>query len=117
MTVVTGSVTRIGMGAVPYLMPLLFQVGFGLSAFKSGLLLLASAVGNLGMKALTTRILQRWGFRAVSIVDVAIAAAATGPGGAGGPRRARPGGGGVGGGGGGPASPPRGAGGGGPPRR
>ncbi|TDV34146.1 EmrB/QacA subfamily drug resistance transporter [Paraburkholderia caballeronis] len=77
VTVVTGSVTRIGMGAVPYLMPLLFQVGFGLSAFKSGLLLLASAVGNLGMKALTTRILQRWGFRAVSIVDVAIAAAAT----------------------------------------
>ena len=77
VTVVTGSVTRIGIGAVPYLMPLLFQVGFGLSAFKSGLLLLASALGNLGMKALTTQILQRWGFRLVSIVDVAIAAAAT----------------------------------------
>ncbi|HEY4297861.1 MAG TPA: DHA2 family efflux MFS transporter permease subunit [Paraburkholderia sp.] len=77
VTVVTGSVTRIGIGAVPYLMPLLFQIGFGLSAFKSGLLLLASALGNLGMKALTTRILQRWGFRLVSIVDVTIAAAAT----------------------------------------
>jgi len=69
VTVVTGSFTRIGIGAVPYLMPLLFQVGFGLSAFKSGLLLLASALGNLGMKALTTRILQRFGFRMVSIVD------------------------------------------------
>lgn len=73
VTVVTGSFTRIGIGAVPYLMPLLFQVGFGLSAFKSGLLLLASALGNLGMKALTTRILQRFGFRMVSIVDVTVA--------------------------------------------
>ncbi|MBB5402816.1 MFS transporter [Paraburkholderia youngii] len=73
VTVVTGSFTRIGIGAVPYLMPLLFQVGFGLSAFRSGLLLLASAVGNLGMKALTTRILQRYGFRTVAIVDVVVA--------------------------------------------
>jgi MFS family permease len=73
VTVVTGSFTRIGIGAVPYLMPLLFQIGFGMSAFKSGLLLLASALGNLGMKALTTRILQRFGFRLVSIVDVTLA--------------------------------------------
>ncbi|MCC8395273.1 MFS transporter [Paraburkholderia sp. MMS20-SJTR3] len=73
VTVITGSFTRIGIGAVPYLMPLLFQVGFGLSAFRSGLLLLASALGNLGMKALTTRILQRYGFRMVSIVDVTVA--------------------------------------------
>lgn len=48
-------------------------MGFGLSAFKSGLLLLASALGNLGMKALTTRILQRYGFRMVAIVDVTVA--------------------------------------------
>jgi EmrB/QacA subfamily drug resistance transporter len=73
VTVLTGSLTRIGIGAVPYLMPLLFQIGFGLSAFKSGLLLLASALGNLGMKALTTRILRRFGFRHVSIVAVATA--------------------------------------------
>jgi MFS family permease len=77
VTIVTGSLTRIGIGAVPYLMPLLFQIGFGLSAFKSGLLLLASALGNLGMKALTTRILQRYGFRIVSIVDVAVASVFT----------------------------------------
>ena len=69
VTVVTGSLTKIGIGAVPYLMPLLFQIGFGLSPFKSGLLLLASALGNLGMKALTTRILRRYGFRRVAIVD------------------------------------------------
>jgi EmrB/QacA subfamily drug resistance transporter len=73
VTVITGSITRIGIGAVPYLLPLLFQIGFGLSAFQSGLLLLVSALGNLGMKAMTTRILTRYGFRRVSIVDVTLA--------------------------------------------
>ncbi|MEI5997456.1 MFS transporter [Paraburkholderia bengalensis] len=77
VTVVTGTLTRIGIGAVPYLMPLLFQIGFGLSAFKSGLLLLVSAVGNLGMKALTTPILKRYGFRGVSIAGSAVCGVAT----------------------------------------
>jgi len=73
VTVVTGSVTRVAINAVPYLLPLLFQIGFGMSAFQSGLLLLASAAGNLGMKALTTPILKRFGFRTVALVDVALA--------------------------------------------
>jgi MFS family permease len=76
-TVTTGSMTRIGIGAVPYLMPLLFQIGFGLSAFQSGLLLLASAIGNLGMKAMTTRILQRFGFKRVAIIDCTVCGAFT----------------------------------------
>ena len=73
VTVITGSVSRIGIGAVPYLMPLLFQIGFGMSAFTSGLLLLASALGNLGMKALTTPILKRFGFRNVAITAASCA--------------------------------------------
>ncbi len=77
VTVITGSITRIGIGAVPYLMPLIFQIGFGMSAFHSGLLLLASAIGNFGMKAFTTPILQRWGFRTVCIVDVLVATIST----------------------------------------
>jgi MFS family permease len=77
VTVITGSVTRIGIGAVPYLMPLLFQIGFGMSAFTSGLLLLCSAMGNLGMKAVTTPILKRFGFRIVAIVAVSGAGLAT----------------------------------------
>ncbi|MBN3792061.1 DHA2 family efflux MFS transporter permease subunit [Burkholderia sp. Ac-20353] len=77
VTVVTGSVTRVAINAVPYLLPLLFQVGFGLTPFQSGLLLLASALGNLGMKALTTRILDRFGFRRVALVDVTIAGFST----------------------------------------
>ncbi len=73
VTVLWGAATRIGIEAVPYLSPLLFQVGFGLSAFHSGLLLLATATGNLGMKAFTTVILRRFGFRKVAVVNAAVA--------------------------------------------
>jgi MFS family permease len=75
VTVYWGSATRIGIEAVPYLSPLLFQIGFGLSAFHSGLLLLAIACGNLSMKLFTTQILRRFGFRTVAVVNSAIAAA------------------------------------------
>jgi EmrB/QacA subfamily drug resistance transporter len=74
VTVLWGSATRIGIEAVPYLTPLLFQIGFGLSAFHSGLLLIATALGNLGMKAFTTPILRRFGFRTVATVNAGIAA-------------------------------------------
>ncbi|HTJ94848.1 MAG TPA: MFS transporter [Pararobbsia sp.] len=70
VTVVSGSLSRIGINAVPYLMPLVFQIGFGLSAFNSGLLLLVSALGNFIMKALTTPSMQRLGFRLTCIVGV-----------------------------------------------
>ncbi|HEY1935704.1 MAG TPA: DHA2 family efflux MFS transporter permease subunit, partial [Acetobacteraceae bacterium] len=72
VTVITGSITRIGIGAMPYLLPLLFQIGFGMTAFRSGLLLLVSALGALGMKALTTPTFRRYGFRTTAIVAVAI---------------------------------------------
>jgi Na+/melibiose symporter-like transporter len=73
VTVLWGSATRIGIEAVPYLAPLLFQVGFGLSAFDSGLLLLATAVGNLGMKVFTSPILRTFGFRRVAVAAVSAA--------------------------------------------
>jgi EmrB/QacA subfamily drug resistance transporter len=75
VTVLWGSATRIGIEAVPYLMPLLLQIGFGFSAFHSGLLLLATASGNLGMKLFTTPILRGLGFRSVAIVNSLLAAA------------------------------------------
>lgn len=77
VTVISGSITRVAVNAVPYLLPLMFQLGFGMSAFHSGLLLLASALGNLGMKALTTPILKRYGFRGVAIADVSLVAVFT----------------------------------------
>jgi EmrB/QacA subfamily drug resistance transporter len=75
VTVLWGSATRIGIEAVPYLLPLLLQIGFGFSAFHAGLLLLASACGNLGMKLFTTPILRGCGFRTVAIVNGVVAAA------------------------------------------
>ncbi len=67
-TITGGSVFRITIGTVPFLLPLLFQIGFGLDAFHSGLLLLGTFLGNIGMKPLTTGILRRWGFRSVGLV-------------------------------------------------
>jgi EmrB/QacA subfamily drug resistance transporter len=64
-----GSLTRIGISAQPFLLPLLFQLVFGFSAFVSGLLLLSYMAGNLGMKLFTTQILRRFGFRSVLVVN------------------------------------------------
>ena len=71
-----GSLFRIAVGAVPFLLPLMFQVGFGLDAFRSGLLVLALFVGNMGIKPLTSAVLRRFGFRAVLIWDGLLAALA-----------------------------------------
>ena len=71
-----GGLFRLTSGAMPYLLPLLFQIGFGLSAVAAGFLVLAYAAGNLGMKLLTTQVLRRFGFRRVLIVNGVLAAAA-----------------------------------------
>ena len=73
MAVWGGSASRMAIGAVPFLVPLLLQVGFGLNAFRAGLLMLAGAAGNLGMKALTTPVLRRFGFRTVLAVNGVLA--------------------------------------------
>lgn len=64
-----GAFFRIAMGATPFLLPLLFQIGFGMTAFDAGLLMLAYAGGNLVMKAATTPILRRFGFRRVLVIN------------------------------------------------
>jgi hypothetical protein len=73
VTVLWGSATRIGIEAVPYLIPLLLQIGFGFSPFHAGLVMLATASGNIGMKLATTAILRRFGFRTVAVVNGALA--------------------------------------------
>ncbi len=62
-SVIAGSLTRISQGAQPFLLPLLFQIGFGMSAAKSGQIVLATATGALLMKAVGGRIFRRFGFR------------------------------------------------------
>ncbi len=74
VTVVSGSLSRIGINGVPYLMPLLFQIAFGMSAFKSGMILLVSALGNFGMKALTTPSMKHLGFRMTCLIGVGFSA-------------------------------------------
>jgi EmrB/QacA subfamily drug resistance transporter len=69
VTISGGSLFRIAIGAVPFLLPLMFQVGFGLSAFHAGLITLAVFAGNLAMKPATTPILRRFGFKPVLIVN------------------------------------------------
>jgi EmrB/QacA subfamily drug resistance transporter len=69
-----GSLFRIAIGTTPFLLPMMFQVGFGMSAFTSGLLMIALFAGNLGMKTLTTPILRRFGFRSVLITNGTLAA-------------------------------------------
>ena len=74
-----GSLLRLAINMVPFLLPLLFQVGFGLSAVTSGLLVLAVFAGNLVMKTITTPIVRRFGFRPVLVgngVLVAVSLAA-----------------------------------------
>ncbi|MFT3898433.1 MAG: MFS transporter [Thermomonas sp.] len=70
-----GSLFRIGVGAIPFLLPLMLQVGFGLSPLQSGLLTFASAVGSMFMKTLAARIIKRYGFRRVLLANAFVASA------------------------------------------
>lgn len=66
-----GILFRIGAGAVPFLMPLMLQVGFGYTAFQSGLVTCAGIGGAILMKFYTKRILKRLGFR-TTLINAAV---------------------------------------------
>jgi EmrB/QacA subfamily drug resistance transporter len=68
-SIIGGFMFRLGIGALPFLLPLLMQVGFGLSPFGSGLVTFASAVGAMGMKTLAARIIRTFGFRNLMTVN------------------------------------------------
>ncbi len=61
--------TRIGIGGLPFLLPLLYQVGFGFTPIQSGLLIMPQAVAAMGLKLTMPRILQRFGYRTVLIFN------------------------------------------------
>jgi len=63
LSVIGGSLTRITQGAQPFLLPLMLQLGFGMTAAASGLITIAGAIGSLGMKWLAPWLLRRFGFR------------------------------------------------------
>src|SRR2546429_3680595 len=70
--IIGGFLFRLGLGALPFLLPLLMQVGFGLSPFRSGLVTFASAVGAMGMKALAARIIRAFGFRNMMTINAIV---------------------------------------------
>jgi EmrB/QacA subfamily drug resistance transporter len=73
--VVGGFIFRIGIGAMPFLLPLLLQVGFGLTPFASGSLTFATAAGALMMKFTATTALRWFGFRQTLVVNGLISGA------------------------------------------
>ncbi|SFL63521.1 drug resistance transporter, EmrB/QacA subfamily [Bradyrhizobium sp. NFR13] len=70
--IIGGFLFRLGIGALPFLLPLLMQVGFGLSPFQSGMVTFGSAVGAMGMKTLAARIIRAFGFRNVMTVNAVV---------------------------------------------
>ncbi|RWL18142.1 MAG: DHA2 family efflux MFS transporter permease subunit [Mesorhizobium sp.] len=74
-SVLGGGLFRIGIGAVPFLLPLMFQIGFGLTPFQSGMITFVAAIGAIGMKFVTALIFRVAGFRRVLIFGSLIAAA------------------------------------------
>jgi len=67
LALVAGSLSRVTQGAQPFLLPLMMQIGFGLSAAQSGLLTFATACGSMLMKGAAAGILRRFGFRTTLI--------------------------------------------------
>ncbi|HED2908039.1 MFS transporter, partial [Klebsiella pneumoniae] len=72
VTMYGGSLFRASISAVPFLLPLLFQVGFGMDPFHSGLLVLAVFVGNLTIKPATTPLIRWLGFRRLLLINGAL---------------------------------------------
>ena len=73
--VMGGMLFRIGIGATPFLLPLMLQLGFGLSPLQSGLLTFVSAVGAIFMKTMAAAVLRRFGFRRVLWINALLASA------------------------------------------
>ncbi|MFO1105089.1 MAG: MFS transporter [Amaricoccus sp.] len=72
-----GSLFRIGIGAIPFLLPLMLQLGFGLTPFQSGMITFVTAVGAFSSKFLAPRVFQSLGFRTVLAFGTVLSALLT----------------------------------------
>ena len=72
VSVLGGFVTRLGVGGMPFLLPLLYQVGLGLPAWQSGLLMMPAAAAAMFMKMIASWMLRRLGYRQVLIVNTVL---------------------------------------------
>ena len=73
--VVGGSLFRVGVGAVPFLLPLMFQIAYGMTALQSGLITYVAAAGAISMKLGAARMIRRFGFRQLLLVNGLMASA------------------------------------------
>ncbi len=70
--VVGGFVTRLGLGGMPFLLPLLYQVGLGLPAWQSGLFMMPAAAAAMAMKVVSQPLLRRFGYRQILVVNTVL---------------------------------------------
>jgi len=73
LSVIGGGLSRIAAGAIPFLLPLMLQLGFGMSAAASGLITFGGSLGAMLMRFVARPVLHRWGFRSVMIWNGLIA--------------------------------------------
>jgi len=74
ISVTAGTLFRVGVGALPFLLPLMLQLGFGLTAFQSGLLTFSAGIGAILMKFAAEPLLRRFGFRRVLAANAVVSA-------------------------------------------
>jgi EmrB/QacA subfamily drug resistance transporter len=72
VAVIAGNVIRAGIATVPFLLPLLLQVGFGLDPFHSGLLTFLNTAGAMSMRVWVSHLVRRFGFRAVFLAGIGL---------------------------------------------
>ena len=72
-----GVVVRVGLGATPFLLPLLYQVALGWGPFETGLITMGTGLGAMACKPVAPRIIRRFGFRTILIVSNVLTAVVT----------------------------------------
>ncbi len=70
-----GNLCRFAIGAAPFLLAILLQVGFGLSPFSAGMITFTGAIGSIAMKLVATPIIKHFGFKRVLIANALLAGA------------------------------------------
>ncbi len=74
-SILGGFLFRLGIGALPFLLPLLLQIGFNLTPFQSGMITFTSALGSMFMKAAVASVLNRFGYRNVLLYNALLSSA------------------------------------------
>lgn len=72
LSVMGGFITRLGVGGMPFLLPLLYQIGLGFPPWQAGLLTIPLALAAIGMKVISRPLLARFGHRPVLIVNTVL---------------------------------------------